>query len=53
MRELEEHEKKRVVNIFGKGSKGQQKISLLTPDEDVRGTFEDAVIAASLGSKIE
>jgi len=51
LRELKKEEILGVVNIFGRGNKEQQKISLLLPDNDAKEKFENAVILATSDAK--
>mmetsp|Transcript_6180 Transcript_6180/g.11745 ORF Transcript_6180/g.11745 Transcript_6180/m.11745 type:complete len:133 (+) Transcript_6180:1885-2283(+) len=53
MRELSSEEALLIVTMFGRGLDGQQKISLLCPDRASKEGLEDAVIAASTGSKMD
>eukprot|EP00934_Nitzschia_sp_Nitz4_P002896 Nitzschia sp. Nitz4//scaffold4_size323378//155410//158685//NITZ4_000662-RA/size323378-processed-gene-0.354-mRNA-1//-1//CDS//3329553405//2886//frame0 len=42
-RELDGAEIPRTVSIFGKGSDGQQRVTVVLPDEAVRSSLEDAI----------
>jgi len=53
LRELRKKEIPKVVNIFGRGSKEQLKISLLVSDEAMKESLENAVLNATHDAKIE
>jgi hypothetical protein len=48
VREIDKGELPRVVNIFGRGKDGQQKLMLLLPTEESKEKLEEAVLSASL-----
>ena len=53
MRELSREEALLIVTMFGRGFDEQQKISLLCPNAKAKEALEDAVIGASMGSKVD
>ena len=53
MRELSREEALLIVTMFGRGFDEQQKISLLCPNSKAKEALEDAVIGASMGSKVD
>ncbi|KAL7527369.1 hypothetical protein ACHAXR_006588 [Thalassiosira sp. AJA248-18] len=53
LRELTKEEIPFVVSIFGRGSNGQQKVTLLAPCSDVKDTLENAVLDASMDAKAD
>lgn len=48
VRELEKNELPRIVNIFGRGKEGQQKLMLLLATEECKEELENAVLSASI-----
>ena len=48
VREIESGDLPRIVNIFGRGKDGQQKLMLLLPTEESKDQLEKAVVSASL-----
>mmetsp|Transcript_21844 Transcript_21844/g.47472 ORF Transcript_21844/g.47472 Transcript_21844/m.47472 type:complete len:2018 (+) Transcript_21844:77-6130(+) len=53
LRELSKEEIPFVVSIFGRGSKMQQKITVLAPTSDAKDSLENAVIDASMDAKAD
>jgi hypothetical protein len=53
LRELSKEEIPKVVTIFGRGTKDQQKITFLAPSATVKHSLENAVIDASMDAKID
>lgn len=53
LRELSHGEIPFVVSVFGRGSQGQQKITLLLPSAGAKSALENAVLNASMGSKAD
>jgi len=53
LRELSKEEIPKVVSIFGRGTKEQQKITFLAPSATVKDSLENAVIDASMNAKVD
>ena len=53
LKELSKEEIPFVVLIFGRGTQGQQKISLLAPSSDAKDSLENAVLDASMDAKAD
>lgn len=49
LRELSKEEIPKVVSIFGRGSQGQQKVTLLASSSELKDSLENAVLDASMG----
>ena len=48
MRELSPEDLKVVVSIFGRGMSGQERVTLLAPDEEIKQRLEDAVLGIAV-----
>jgi hypothetical protein len=53
LRELSKDEIPFIVSVFGRGSKTQQKLTLLAPNQKVKDGLENAVIASSSDRKAD
>ena len=53
LRELAKEEIPSVVSIFGRGTQGQQKLTLLASSSGVKDSLENAVLAASMDAKAD
>lgn len=53
LRELTKEEIPFVVSIFGRGTQGQQKVTLLASSSSLKDSLENAVLGASMDAKAD
>lgn len=53
LRELSKDEIPFIVSVFGRGTKSQQKVTLLAPSQKMKDELENAVLTASNDRKTD